>query len=357
MKKSSKSLNIEISYKSILFFFGCIGAIWLAIKLYSVFLMLFLAFSIAAMVSPMIDFLEKKKFSKNLSILVVYTAFISTLALIILIVYKPLIHQIQVFLQALPDIVVNGINFIVERIPPLQENFDWDEISKNIRDSFFENIPVSDISGQIFSSLKSIFGVIGSIFGALFNIIATLILSAYFVKFKEGSKEKVVKLLPEKHQKSLTRFFNRVEDQLGSWLRAQVLLMLIIGFLGWFGLRVINIQFALPLGVIAGVLEAVPNIGPIVTWIIAILVGLGSQIPTWKVIFIAVWFILIQQFENYLIVPKVMERAVGTNPIVTIIAILIGSHIFGIWGALLAVPTVTILQIVLQYYLKYRKNS
>jgi predicted PurR-regulated permease PerM len=133
--------------------------------------------------------------------------------------------------------------------------------------------------------------------------------------------------------------------------------MAIIGILGWLGLEIIGVEFSAPMGVIGGLLETIPNIGPMITWFLAVIIGIGSNLPTWKVVFIAIWFILIQQVENYIIIPKLMEKFVGTNPLLTILAVLGASRIFGVWGALLAVPAVAITQISLREYLKYKKES
>lgn len=347
-----KLYTIEISTKTILTVFLIVGFIWLLVKLYGLILLLFVAFSIAAMVSPVIDYLQKRRVPRTLSIVIIYLLFVSGLITMVVLTYNPLMTQIQGFIRELPDILSNVIESIIETFPPLEDALDWESLLENLQE-----IQVSDFSDQLLSGLNTIFGFVGSFFGILFNIVSTLILSIYFIQFKEQSKKKVIKYLPKKHRELITELVNKIEEQLGSWMRAQVFLMVLIGFLAWLGLKIINVEFALPLGILAGLFEAVPNVGPTVTWIVALFVGFGSQLPAWKIIFIAIWFILIQQFENYLIVPKTMEKAVGTNPIVTIIAILIGSKILGLWGALLAVPTVAILEISLEYYQKVQENS
>jgi predicted PurR-regulated permease PerM len=125
--------------------------------------------------------------------------------------------------------------------------------------------------------------------------------------------------------------------------------MILIGSLSWLGLEIVGMNFALPMGVIAGFLEVIPNVGPTISLVLALVFGAGSSAPAWKIIFIA-----IQQFENFVIVPQLMRKVIGTSPVLTLIALLGASKIFGLWGTLLAVPAVAIFQISFRFYLKYK---
>jgi predicted PurR-regulated permease PerM len=122
--------------------------------------------------------------------------------------------------------------------------------------------------------------------------------------------------------------------------------MFIIGLTTYIGLTILGIEYALPLAVIAGLLELVPTIGPIISSVPAILIAL-VQSPV-LAIAVAALYLLIQQAENNIIVPKVMERAVGVLPLVTILALLIGGTLFGVVGAVIAVPTVAMIQVVVE---------
>jgi predicted PurR-regulated permease PerM len=352
-----KNVKIEISPKSILLVLLSLAAIWVIVKLHGVLILIFIAFSISAMLSPIIDYLNSKRIPKSISIAVIYITFILLCLLLILISYKPLITQLEEFVISFPDIFVNVASKIIDQLPFLKERFNWDDIFENLRGSFWENFKPENFSDYLLSGINKAFGIVGSVFGALINILSTLVLSIYFIQFKEPSKEKFVKLIPARYQKRIFKFINNVESQLGAWLRGQILLMIVIGVLAWIGLEAIGAEFSIPLGIVAGLLEIIPNIGPIITWAIAVMVAIGSDLEAWQVIFVAAWFIIIQQLENYLIVPKLMQKIVGTNPVLTIIAVLGASEIFGFWGAILAVPLVAIIQISFRYYLEYRRKK
>jgi predicted PurR-regulated permease PerM len=118
--------------------------------------------------------------------------------------------------------------------------------------------------------------------------------------------------------------------------------MVIVGSLNYIGLTLIGIKYALPLAVLAGLLEVVPNLGPTIAAIPAVLVGF-SQSPFLGVSALAV-AVLVQQLENNLIVPLVMKKAVGLNPIITLMAFIIGGKLAGVLGVLLSVPVVVVLK-------------
>ena len=129
--------------------------------------------------------------------------------------------------------------------------------------------------------------------------------------------------------------------------------MTVVGLLTFIGLNLIGIRYALALAVLAGLLEAIPNLGPTISSIPAILLGFAVS-PVMGVTALALYFI-IQQLENNLIVPVVMKKAVGLNPIITLIALIVGGKIAGVLGVILAVPTTIFIETVLIEIQKGRK--
>ena len=137
----------------------------------------------------------------------------------------------------------------------------------------------------------------------------------------------------------------KIEKRLGSWIRAEVTLMIFVGALSYFGFRLLAIDFALPLAIIAGILEIIPNFGPTVATIPAVLAGLAMS-PLHGLAALA-WSFLVQQVENNIVVPRVMARVIGLNPLVTILSLSIGFKLAGIAGASLAIPVVLALEVII----------
>ena len=127
-------------------------------------------------------------------------------------------------------------------------------------------------------------------------------------------------------------------------MRAIILLMVIVGLLDYIGLRLLGIEFALPLAIFAGMMELVPSIGPFIATVLAIIAGLTVSPLT--ALAVGALFFLVQQLENSLIVPKLMEKEIGMNPVITILALIAGIKLGGVVGAILAIPIVLLAEII-----------
>ncbi|KKS14295.1 MAG: hypothetical protein UU67_C0003G0017 [Candidatus Daviesbacteria bacterium GW2011_GWB1_41_5] len=151
-------------------------------------------------------------------------------------------------------------------------------------------------------------------------------------------------------QEKVQKILRLVEEKLGAWLRGQVVLSLLIGAMTYAGLLILGVEFALPLAILAGLLEVVPVIGPIIAAIPAVLLAL--TVSPFQAGLVTGLYVAIQQLEGHVVVPQVMRRAVGLNPLLVILAISVGGRLLGIGGALLAVPIAVVIQLVLQETLK-----
>ena len=175
-----------------------------------------------------------------------------------------------------------------------------------------------------------------SFFSNAFSVVTILVLTFYFLLDYPNLKERFLDLYPKGSRKRVAHLLDEIETKIGGWLRGQVSLMFIVGLASFIGLSLLKIDYALSLAVIAGFLEIIPMIVPIVSVIPAAIVA--SATSPLSVALVALLYVLIQQLESNLVVPKVMEKAVGFSPIVTLIAILVGGKLFGILGALLSIP-------------------
>jgi predicted PurR-regulated permease PerM len=143
-----------------------------------------------------------------------------------------------------------------------------------------------------------------------------------------------------------------IQKDIGAWGRGLLVLCLVVGLMDYIGLKILGVNFALALAVLAGVLEVVPWLGPWLAGIPAVVVAL-TQSPI-KALMVAILYIAVQQIENNLIVPQVMRRAIGLNPLLVILILLIGAKLAGPAGIILAVPIVTIIVILIKEYLRIK---
>ncbi|MEJ2352913.1 MAG: AI-2E family transporter, partial [Anaerolineales bacterium] len=155
-------------------------------------------------------------------------------------------------------------------------------------------------------------------------------------------------LVPKGQRESISELISAMETKVGSYIAGQGILCLVIGILALVAYLLIGLPNALVLALVAGVLEAVPMIGPLLGAIPAALVALS--IAPVKLIWVIVAPVIIQQLENSLLVPRVMRKAVGVNPFVSLLALFAFGSLFGIAGALLAIPIAAIIQLLLDRF-------
>ena len=308
--------DIIISTRTILILLTSILVLWLVAQIGNILLAIFVSLILTLGLNPLVDWLTGKKLSRTLAVTLTYIFFLSIV--------------IGLFAMALP-LIVNQLQKLVERLP-----FYVSSISLPGVEAFggqFLDALVSEISKATGDVVK----VTLNFFSNAFSVVTVLVLTFYFLLDYPNLKEKFLGLYTKDSKKRVAALLDEIEERIGGWVRGQLSLMFIVGLASFVGLTLLRIDYALSLAVIAGLLEIVPMIGPIVSFIPAVLIAsAGSPL---SVALVAILYILIQQLESSFVIPKVMQKAVGFSPIVTLIAILIGGKLFGFLGALLSIPT------------------
>ena len=158
------------------------------------------------------------------------------------------------------------------------------------------------------------------------------------------------KFLSPKEVSKILSVSQKIELRMGAWMRGELILMLVIGIATYIGLKVLGIKFALSLAFIAGLLEVIPIIGPIVASLPAFVVASSTSFVLGGATLVL--YVIIQQLENNVVVPYVMSKTAGIHPITTLIALAIGAKLGGLMGAIIAVPTALFIETVVSSYMK-----
>jgi predicted PurR-regulated permease PerM len=316
--------KIEISHRTIVFTVLFLLSLWLLYYLRSVLVTLFLGVILMAALSPLVDRLQKWRIPRFLGLILVYVVILAIISFAIGALIPPLIEQTQT---------------LISRFPSYLESLRWMGINKELIYSQLGQMTekLSIISGGV---IKTFVGF----FQNLVNIVVLMVISFYLVLERKNLDKYLLHFFGENAEKIGTRIVDKIEKRLGGWVRAELLLMLIIGLLSYIGLRLLGIDYALPLAILAGLLEIIPSIGPFISAIPAVLLGL--LISPLMGLAVAALYFLVQQLENNLIVPQVMAKECGLNPLITIIALISGFNLAGIVGAILAVPVVLLIEII-----------
>lgn len=314
------SRRIEISHKTVFFITGFLALLWALYQIREVIILLFIAIIFMSALYPIVDYLQRLRLPKSLAITSTYLVILTLLAVLISVITAPFVEQTTNLFQYLPA----KIEQILPREGPVNRNLVQEEVT---------------------AISRNVLGFTLAIFNNMVAFISVAVLTFYLLLEREKLDDLIAQFFIGREEK-VKRIVRRVEDKLGSWLRGQAVLSLVIGVMAYVALTAFQIPYALPLAILAGALEVVPVIGPIISSIPAILVAyMVGPVPA---LITAIAFFIIQQLENNLIVPQVMRRAVGLNPLIVILAVSVGGKLLGIAGALLAVPIVVVLQILFE---------
>lgn len=310
---NKNNIRVEISYKTIVFSFLFLIGLFVLWHLRSLLALFFVCLILTEALNPIVKKLEAKKVSRTLAIIIIYIAILIFLSVAVASIVPSLVFQI------------NGlVNFLPRAIERLDLwGISTTDISSQLR--LLEGLPAGIAKTTI------------SIFSNIFGGIVILMITFYMLLERKDMNNSAEKLLGSQKAGVLIRMVDKIEDRLVGWTKAELFLMIVVGLMSYIGYMILGLDFALALGIMAAVLEIIPNIGPTVTTILAALVALNKSIPT--VILTVIWGILVQQLENNLIVPKIMKKQVGMSPIITIFALAVGAKMGGVMGTLLAIPS------------------
>ena len=312
--------RVEVSHRTIVFTVVFLLFLWFLYSIRAVLLAILIASILMFALNPLVTFLEKRRLPRPVAILLLFIIIVIGLSGVIAAIIPPLVDQTK---------------SLIDQFPAIVQSLGGLKIDQRV---------LSDQLGPIPKNIARI------IIGAFSNIIAvfTLLVVTFYLLSERANLHRYLIFLfgNDGTEEKAEEFVNKLEHGIGSWVRGQLTLMALIGLFTYVGLRILGVNYALPLSILAGILEIIPNIGPTVSMIPAVLVALAAS-PITALATVALFF-LVQQFENNIIVPKVMQKAVGVKPLVTIIALMIGVKLAGVLGAILAVPGYLILRIIVE---------
>ena len=313
--------------------------LWAAYQVRNVLLLIYVSGLLAIGFSPIVRLIERQKllpigtrrFPRWLAILVLYVFIIGTLTAIGFMIFPPLVRQSQQLWSEIPAMFERAQQWLLDK-GLLSEHLTWREAVER-----------ADVSRGGERAVGTVFSALTGVVGGIFGLVTILILTFYFLVEAGRLRETLLELFARRNRTKVDAAIREITMKVSAWLGGQLMLGAVIGVTTAIGLWLMDIPFFYVLALIAGVGELIPVVGPILSAIPA--VAVASTVSFQKVIFVIIFFVLQQQFENHVLVPKVMERQVGVSPVTVILALLIGGNLLGIAGAILAVPTAAILQV------------
>jgi predicted PurR-regulated permease PerM len=330
--------------------FGLLAVLFVSfflVRIQSTITLMIVSLLLAAAIAGPVDFLHRRwRVRRGLAILLVYLAILLGLAVAITAIVPPIAREGTNFAQDFPT-----------RINDLREDLSGSSnpLLRWAGTELFNLIDGERLAGLVGSLPSLIVGALSGVGGGIVAVFTVFLITFYWLSEKPAVKRAVVGLFPQQQRLRVLRLWGQVEAKLGDWIRGQLLLMLVIGVMATIAYGAMGLPFWLVLGLIAGLTEALPNIGPVIGAVPAVLVALtvGWQWALAVIVFVTV----LQLVENAFLVPRIMKGAVGLSPLVIILAIIAGSEFRGVVGALLAVPIAAAASVIIGDIARERRES
>lgn len=364
MRKRNSLKNLESIKKAGIYCWSIIGILIVAAlifyflyKIRIAIIPIIVAMGIAYLLSPFVTFLEKKM-KKGLAIFIAYLIFTGFFFVLFFFTIPIIVDQFKVFLAKFPSYIQNLTEIINQFI------------LKNTIVSNIENVIGQEIlpldTNAITTYIINTFGLTSSnllqnatIFTkSAVNIIITIIIGPligiYLLKDAHKLRDAFFKILPYRQRNDISAVIDRINNVGGRYIRGQILISIIVGLLCTLVLFLLKVDFAYLLGFIAGALNLIPFLGPIIGAIPAALAALF--ISPLKALLVVLLFIAVQQLDNYVISPNIMKYQVGVHPAIVIFVLIAGGAVLGPLGLFIAVPTAAIIQSIMKYYFFEKKK-
>lgn len=337
-------MTVNITPRSIWLAAGIVIALLVVILLLTralpALVLVFLAITLGEAIRPLVARLQRYRIPQPLAVVLVYLVALLVLAGLITLLLAPVITQINSFASQAPTYLTQIQDWATQLDQSLHANSTIgpfiDTIAQHLVDAF---------QGAVPGLLGVPVTLVTEVFTLLISFVVVLTMTLLWLSASVKLRSFVLSLFPEARRGEAESIFSEMGTSLGGYVRGVLIAMVLIGVLSGLGLTLIGVPYALLLGVLAGLTELIPYLGPWISGSVAIVVALVAVDPL-KALEVFILFNVVQQVEGNAIQPLVMSRQVHIDPLTVIVAILIGSSLLGLVGAVLAVPLAAVLRIL-----------
>ena len=326
--------------------------VWGASYITTAILIFIVASLIAYAIIPVVD-LFQRVMPRSLAIVAVYVIVLGLLGLIIYFIIKTMVVQLSSLAQSIAVLLQSG------------KNGQDSPLVRILKDIGISSSQINNLGSQISTDLTNFAGtlaggilpIITGVASTLVNMLLTVVISIYLLVDGSRAIGWLRNKTPISQRGNINSFFTSLQHVVGGYIRGQVTLCLIIGTIVGAGMAVLGLSsYAILLGVLSFVTEFIPVLGTIICGVVAILLALTQGWLT--AILVLAYFILVHIFEGYILAPRLIGKAVGLHPVVSLLALTIGGELFGVWGAIFASPLAGLLQaFAVIFWINYRRAN
>lgn len=356
--ESNKKINLgksEIIYFLLFFIFTVFIIVILQSRslVYEILSPFIFAIILAYALNPLVNYIEKKGIKRIWSVFIIYFAIGLIISLFSITLFPKITCEIKKLLRDLPQIINKIYNYIYSKYIKYNNNMkNLPNGLNGIKEGFdFNGDNIENIIIQIISTITS---SLLYILSKIVSIILIPILTFYLLNDANKLKNIGISIIPKFCRQEVINIATDIDRVLSAFIRGQLIVAAIVGLLTTLSLLVLNVEFAILVGIIAGIADIIPYFGPVVGIVPALFFASLGGIN--KLLWVLLVFIIIQQIESGIIAPKIIGENVGIHPVLVILSLVVAGKFFGILGLLIAVPIASIIKIIGKYFLSYIRS-
>jgi predicted PurR-regulated permease PerM len=315
--------------------FGLGLGIYLLWRIQDVVFLLFLAILLATTIEPAVDRLRRGPFSRGTGVLTIYTAIVLAVGLPLVLLAPSVAAEAGTFADNLPA-RFDGLRQFGEHLEPMPLRT---VVVGVLRQAAAELRHPATANGQAIVSIGA------DVVATALKALLVFVLAFYWLLERSAIRRALLQAVPQRHASTAGAIWNELEVKLGAWVRGQLFLMLVVGVVSAVGFFLLGLPSPIVLAVLAALAEVIPIVGPYLAFAPAILVTLATQSD--RLIIVVTFAIVVQLIESNVLVPRVMQHALGISPLTILLGIQVGAILYGLPGALLAVPVAAAVQVIL----------
>jgi len=330
--------TLDISWGSIFKIAVTALAFYLLFLLRNILVWVLFALIISILFNPAIVFLKNKGLSRGAAVALIYILFFGILGFSVYAIAPAFVSEIQQIIRVFPE-------YFEEIAPPL----------RGLGIEAFANFEIFALALEdwLVAASDNIFATLGAIFGGIFTFFTIFTLALFISLEGKGFERTLTVFTPQKYDALVLTLWEKTQRKVTGWFVVRILASVFVGIMTLIVLYVLNVDYKISLAFFAGLTNFIPIIGPVIA---AVVIGLVVLLDSWlKALFIVLAFIIIQQIE-YILTPILSRKFVGMSPILVLIALLVGGSLWGILGAVLAIPVLGTLFEFLRDFFKKKKE-
>ena len=350
MNTSEEEKIIKNFYRLVLI----IIALYLTYLLRDVLIPFALGGLLAYALSPVVQFLNSRWFSWKTSVIIVFVGILIFFSALFIFLVPEVTSQLRTLTSQWSQYSETLIEKIIEGVEKLDERYPDSNISQTV-ESFLTSISINlqNYLTHIISSIPNLVSILANII--FLGFIMTPVALYFFMADATKVRRSLVRLFPPARRREYVALLREIDQVLGGFIRGRALIALFVGTCASVGLALMKIDFALAIGVIAGIIDIIPYLGPVIGAIPAII--LAATKSPWLVLGVALLFGGINFAEGIFISPQLLGKETGLHPLTVLFALAVGGKLYGALGIIIAIPVAGVLKGLLSHHRKTNKFS